>query len=85
MTCIDCCYALLKDSNIICTYEEGNCIITDRIKRLEKENSELRVNLHKAKEFLKWALHSDPEHDDLVDFDTKYNECEQFLKEEQDD
>ena len=33
----------------------------------------------KAKELLKWALHSDPEHDE--DFDQKWEEAEQFLKE----
>lgn len=35
----------------------------------------------KAIELLKWALHSDPEHDNLDDFDTKWKEAEQFLKE----
>lgn len=34
--------------------------------------------LIKAKELLKWALHSDPEHDE--DFDQKWEEAEQFLK-----
>jgi len=37
--------------------------------------------LTKATKLLKWALHSDPEHDNLVDFDTKWKEAEQFLKE----
>lgn len=41
----------------------------------------VNLKLTKAIELLKWALHSDPEHDDLVDFDTKWKEAEQFLKE----
>lgn len=40
-----------------------------------------KAQLTKAVELLKWALHSDPEHDNLVDFDTKWKEAEQFLKE----
>lgn len=39
------------------------------------------IQLTKAKELLKWALHSDPEHDNLVDFDQKWEEAEQFLNE----
>lgn len=46
------------------------------IEKLEKENKALI----KAKELLKWALHSDPEHDE--DFDQKWEEAEQFLKQE---
>ena len=47
----------------------------------EQKNISLDTNckLHKAKELLKWALHSDPEHDE--DFDQKWEEAEQFLKE----
>jgi hypothetical protein len=41
----------------------------------------LRDRLTKAAELLKWALHSDPEHDDLGEFDNKWKEAEQFLKE----
>ena len=44
---------------------------------VEKKNEQLT----KAVELLKWALHSDPEHDDLTDFDTKWKETEQFIKE----
>ncbi len=45
----------------------------------EQKNISLDTNckLHKAKELLKWALHSDPEHDE--DFDQKWEEAEQFL------
>lgn len=46
-----------------------------------KRIEELEQKLTKAKELLKWALHSDPEHDNLDDFDTKWKEAEQFLKE----
>lgn len=38
-----------------------------------------KEQLTKAKELLKWALHSDPEHDE--DFEKKWSEAEQFLKE----
>lgn len=34
-----------------------------------------------AIELLRWALHSDPEHDNLVDFDAKWKEAEAFIKE----
>ena len=37
--------------------------------------------LAKAKELLEWALHSDPEHDDLNEFDAKWAEAKQFIKE----
>lgn len=43
--------------------------------------SRMKDQLTKATKLLKWALHSDPEHDNLVDFDTKWKEAEQFLKE----
>lgn len=52
-----------------------------------RENTGLKIHsayvekkLIKAKELLKWALHSDPEHDE--DFDQKWEEAEQFLKQE---
>ena len=48
---------------------------------LEHKLSWYDNQLTKAIELLKWALHSDPEHDNLVDFDTKWKEAEQFLKE----
>lgn len=40
----------------------------------------LQDQLTKAKELLKWALHSDPEHDE--DFEKKWEEAEQFLNSE---
>jgi hypothetical protein len=43
-----------------------------------KNKSEVIGKLTKAKELLKWALHSDPEHDE--DFEKKWSEAEQFLK-----
>ena len=43
--------------------------------------SRMKDQLTKATKLLKWALHSDPEHDNLVDFDTKWKEAEQFLRE----
>ena len=70
MTCIDCCYSLLKDGNIICTYEEGNCIVTDRMKRLEQyadladekvdeKVDEVKSKLTEAKEIIRELLLSD--------------------------
>lgn len=60
--------------------------IVNDVERLEKENESLTNikniyvgDLLKAKELLKWALHSDPEHDE--DFEKKWEEAEQFLKE----
>jgi hypothetical protein len=47
----------------------------DKVKRLIKKDKELA----KAKDLLKWALHSDPEHDG--DFEKKWEEAKQFLKE----
>lgn len=44
-------------------------------------DAELKEKLTQATELLKWALHSDPEHDNLDDFDAKWKEAEQFLKE----
>lgn len=38
---------------------------------------ETKEQLTKAIELLKWALHSDPEHDE--DFEKKWSEAEQFL------
>lgn len=46
----------------------------DKVKRLIKKDKQLT----KAKNLLKWALHSDPEHDE--DFEKKWKEAEQFLK-----
>lgn len=43
------------------------------------EKREHDDKLAKAVELLKWALHSDPEHNE--DFDQKWEEAEQFLKE----
>ena len=43
------------------------------------ENIEMKKQLTKAIELLKWALHSDPEHDE--DFEKKWSEAEQFLSE----
>lgn len=43
------------------------------------ENGNEHDQLTKAKELLKWALHSDPEHDE--DFEQKWEEAEQFLSE----
>lgn len=55
-------------------------------KALEEERDKYRDmvfdkddQLTKAKELLKWALHSDPEHDE--DFEKKWEEAEQFLSE----
>lgn len=46
--------------------------------KINKENN-LNRQLTKSKELLKWALHSDPEHDE--DFEEKWKEAEQFLNE----
>jgi len=48
---------------------------------LEKRSKLKNQQLTEAIELLKWALHSDPEHDNLDDFDTKWKEAEQFIKE----
>ena len=48
----------------------------DKVKRLIKKDKELA----KAKDLLKWALHSDPEHDE--DFEKKWEEAKQFLNSE---
>ena len=42
-------------------------------------NEKYVEQLTKAKDLLKWALHSDPEHDE--DFEKKWSEAEQFLSE----
>lgn len=63
---------------------EKEVIKNNRCNRgVESQKRTLEEQLAKAKELLKWALHSDPEHDDLVDFDTKWNECKLFLQEEE--
>ena len=49
--------------------------VSDLCKDIENEKQ-----LTKAKELLKWALHSDPEHDE--DFEKKWDEAEQFLNSE---
>lgn len=60
-------------------WESGGCRATNLFEcGVVKE---LKEQLTKATKLLKWALHSDPEHDNLVDFDTKWKEAEQFLKE----
>ena len=55
--------------------------LQDKLEEEQRKNNGLSDNLTKAIELLKWALHSDPEHDNLVDFDTKWKEAEQFIKE----
>ena len=54
--------------------------------QLQEENKSLTNikniyigDLLKAKDLLKWALHSDPEHEE--DFEKKWSEAEQFLSE----
>ena len=78
---------------IVKTYIDSAEPREKRIVELEKEsdvlresysNSEMNLNyatnqLTKAKKLLKWALHSDPEHDE--DFDQKWEEAEQFISE----
>lgn len=44
MNCIDCSYSLTKDGHCNCTYEEGECI---KINVLKKENTELKKH-HKS-------------------------------------
>ena len=68
-------------------YKE-NAELKEKIEVLECDNYNANCKLNlitdqltKATKLLKWALHSDPEHDNLVDFDTKWKEAEQFLKE----
>lgn len=66
-----------------------DALITTQKAQNEKQNADIltlkglterqRDQLTKAKELLKWALHSDPEHDE--DFEKKWSEAEQFLKE----
>lgn len=50
---------------------------------LKIHNTYVEKKLTKAKELLKWALHSDPEHDGLNEFDAKWAEARQFLEEEE--
>ena len=45
-----------------------------------EEYGTLADQLTKAKELLKWALHSDVEHTDSAEFEKKWEEAEQFLK-----
>ena len=60
---------------------DTNHSLVEQMADLESKNAELKDQLTKAIELLKWALHSDPEHDNLDDFDTKWKEAEQFIKE----
>ena len=55
--------------------------LQDKLEEEQRKNNGLSDNLTKAVELLKWALHSDPEHDNLSDFDIKWKQAEQFIKE----
>lgn len=74
-------------SKHILELQTTNGALTDRVNELEKENKSLESikniyigDLLKAKELLKWALHSDPEHDE--DFEQKWQEAEAFINKE---
>jgi hypothetical protein len=59
--------------------EHENDVLTESYNNSEMNLQNCSRELADAKELLKWALHSDPEHDE--DFDQKWEEAEQFLKE----